>query len=197
MNRLFRRTLAATAFPLLAAHSMQAADVPSGVLVGLAAPTGGFKDVMGSVLGAGLGYNVLEDFGGGLGPRPTVEAWASKRTGSITLNNVSLKGSLEASMAHMGADYLYGVGGSLERGFYLLGGMGLSLNEVKVSGSIENQTSSASEKTTKPYFRAGVGYQFKNWFGTELNYSTTRSPGAKDDALNLGTVNLAATFRFR
>jgi len=98
-------------------------------------------------------------------------------SGPVTPINLSST----ADLLSLGADYDWFIRGHRERGFYVLGGLGVALASIQVDGSTADASASTTSHQTLLYPEVGMGYQFVRNFGLEVVY--------KD--FNFRSVNLA------
>ena len=70
----------------------------------------------------------------------------------------------------LGADYDYYLGEEVGQGFYLLGGLGVALANIRVTGSGAGDASSATSRQTVLFPEGGAGYQFTPHLGFEVLY---------------------------
>jgi opacity protein-like surface antigen len=77
-------------------------------------------------------------------------------------------------------------------GFFIDGRAGITRGKIDLSVS---GLGSDSATSTKPYFGAGIGYDFSKNFGLSLNYDHLKGSG-DDISVTANTLTLGAEFRF-
>jgi hypothetical protein len=70
----------------------------------------------------------------------------------------------------LGADYDYFLGDDTDRGFYLLGGLGVARANIEVTGSGAGSSASTTSQQTVLYPEGGAGYMFTPHIGLEVLY---------------------------
>jgi hypothetical protein len=117
--------------------------------------------------GFGVGVQTAFDLGGGSAIAPRLEY--QRYTDSSTVGgNIDLSATVNSFS--LGADYNYFTSGRTDKGFYLLGGLGVATASFNVSASAAGSTSRNSSHQTVLYPEGGVGWQFNRYLGAEVIY---------------------------
>jgi opacity protein-like surface antigen len=153
-------------------------------------PTGDLKDAVDNKPGAGLGAHVTFDLGAGHVIRPRFDA--------VFFPEGSVNGfKTKANDLSLGADYLYFPSGKPD-GLYLTAGLGLHRWSVDttIPGFGLFPAASASQKSSRFGYSAGLGYNFNRIVGAELRFVSTHyaNQTAWDPTAN--SLQAGVTFRF-
>jgi opacity protein-like surface antigen len=171
MKKMLPGSLFSLAAILLAGPALAAADLGWGLQLSLAAPVGDLKTLANNSTGGDLKGFCLVDLGKGSTIRPQIDAlsFSGKPStvptpyGTLQMNGASAT----ATMASLGADYLYFLAGDpTQAGVYGGGGVDLSVNTVKLS----NSSNSVSSTASKAAYSLVLGYQFNAHWNVEGSY---------------------------
>ncbi|MDR3671174.1 MAG: outer membrane beta-barrel protein [Holophaga sp.] len=193
MKKLLNRSLRSLLGILLAGSALGAADLSWGLQLSMAAPVGDLKSMTNSNLGGDLKGYGLVDLGQGHTLRPQLDALAfSGKPGTLATPYGNLKlnnGTIDVTMASLGADYLYFINGDPGKaGAYGGAGMDVSVNKVKVS----NSATSVNATSTKAAYSLVGGYQFNAHWNVEASYRYS-SWATSDWTLNQQPISLRYT----
>lgn len=186
---------------LLIASPLAAQDFRFGVQVHANLPTADLKEAADSKAGAGGGFHMTWDLGGGNVIRPRIDYVVYPENKNFPDYSVSASVSGKAKVDNLsaGADYLYFFEGK-DTGFYLTGG--ISWNRFKYDYDYQYKvgpatvTGSASSTANKVGGAAGVGFNLNRHFGVEARYTASRYENARGGQVNAGAVQLTASYRF-
>lgn len=151
------------------------ASIPQGDL--------GDKNSLDGKLGYGLGVQVQVKLKNKFAIVPRFDYTTFQRSESVTTHypvlDLTLDTDLKATILYIGADFNYYTSGMINRGFYLLGGLGYSSGkfETSINGKAPNDVGNVinvnlSDSTTEGafYVTAGFGFYFNQKIGTEFRY---------------------------
>lgn len=191
--------------------SMHAQDSHFGIQATLSQPQGdlGSTNSLDGQLGYGLGLQVQVGLQGGWALVPRLDYITYKRSESVTTHypvlDLTLNTDLKASLLYLGADFNYYIGGSFQKGFYLLGGLGYSNGKFDTSitgqapneyGNVVDLDVSGSDNLNAFYFSAGCGFQFNPHVGTELRYIGLNKYSKNGHDMTSPSTNLSIVIRF-
>ena len=190
--------LAALALMVAAGPVLRAEDTKYGLQFGLASATGSVTDQTGIKNMAGIGLHMVVPIAEGQAIRPRLEVWSGSREKTYNFVGQSEeKVTTTFSTTLLGADYLYFLNGTQDRGPYLLAGVGLSSNHAEVKDQQDGTSSTWSGTATKPAIALGAGYQLGRSWGLEARYgNTTFKDSDTGMSSYINTVSFSATFRF-
>lgn len=186
---------------IMLATPLCAQDVRFGVQVHANLPSADLKDAADSKAGAGGGFHMTWDLGGGSVIRPRVDYVAYPENKNFPDYSLSATANGKSKLDNLsaGADYLYFFEGK-DTGFYVTGG--LSWNRWKFdydyTYKIGNVTVSGSSSQTanKVGGAAGVGYNLNRNLGFEARYTASKFKNAGGGDVNAAAVQLSASYRF-
>lgn len=155
-------TLRPLALTLLAAASLSAADFRGGLQLGLAFPTGDWKTLVDTSVGAQLDVFGVWSIHGGHSVRGKLMGTASSQ--KVQGNDHSV------TVSALGGEYLYYVDGSPDRGPYVGGGvfLGQAQRRLELGNWARTSTKNGAVLT------AAAGYQFNRHWSVEANYQRMR-----------------------
>jgi|GEM_PF-693994 hypothetical protein len=206
--------LALLSAALAGASSLSAQDVKFGLQAGAAFPSSDLGDLVDNKAGFTVGGFAVFDLKNGHAIRPRLDYahFQGSQGGAGTIDmdgtsvNVAGNVTVKADTISAGADYLYYFEREIRKGFYVLGGLGVSYNKISVdaSGTVSSggvtvpASLSTSANSTQPYGNVGVGYQFSPNFGLEARFNVTqyKNNNTESRASDWDSAIVAATFRF-
>ncbi len=186
---------------MMLAAPLAAQDFRFGVQVHANLPSADLKDAADSKAGAGGGFHMTWDLGGGSVIRPRIDYVAYPENKNFPDYSLSATANGKSKMENLsaGADYLYFFDGK-DTGFYVTGGLSWNrwtfdydytykTGNVTVSGS-------ASQTANKVGGAAGVGFNLNRNFGVEARYTASKFKNAGGGDVNAAAVQLSASYRF-
>jgi len=160
-------------------------SLPTGSLTG--------KDWLDGKVGGGVGLHALLGFGGGHAIVPRFDYTYFKKSEDGVDRKVQ--------MYQLGADYNYFFSKEVNKGAYLLGGLGLGMTKFELSG----RGYDSDNTPATAYAAAGAGWMFNPHVGAELRYTYSRyKPDVADfkpfgftgkPNVDAGTLNASVIFR--
>jgi len=181
---------------ILGATSLSAADFTGGVQLGPAFPQGDMKLLTDGNTGAQMVIFGRWGLGGGHALRARLDGTSAKGTPNSFNTPVGKvvngpQAEMTASLGTLGADYLYYLDGTTDKGFYAGGGLAFGSNHVELElplpgGGYYKNGRSAGALAYGLY----AGYQFNPHWSVELTY---RASTFKED-LTVG--NSVGSFKY-
>jgi Outer membrane protein beta-barrel domain len=142
--------------------------------------------------GFGLGVQTGFDIGRGQTIVPRLDYLRLTDSSSVPGEfGSSIDLSATVNCFSLGADYDYYFGGDTDRGFYLLGGLGVARASIAVDGSGIGGSASTTSRQTVFYPEAGAGYQITPHLGVEVLY---KALNFKDVVIAPGGVPVGYSF---
>jgi hypothetical protein len=124
--------------------------------------------------GYGVGVQTAFDLGSGQAIAPRLEYLRITDSSVVGGDFEPVDLNATINCYSVGLDYNYFFSGSTEKGFYVLGGLGVAVANFNITGSSYGPdygaSSSVSSTQTVIYPEAGAGYMFNRFIGLEILY---------------------------